>query len=446
MARRLQPKDGYLIMNELVKEATGQSNIKVNDLSSYVSAGETALATGLENVFNALGIVIGRTFVATRPYKAKLALMNAINTGEYTSRFRKISFYSRFAKPSGFFNTDLYTNLANGFTNGQNRDGNNDPQSTKSMWEQCQGMPFEMTFGGSTVWDHGITMYESQMKAALRDPAEMAALVNGILTEHSNDIESTKEAFNRMTLLSRIGAAYLYNEGTNWSKGGSVNLTTAFNAFYGTNYTSAQLRSTYLNEFLAFMVATIRQISDFMTERSTNYHVPFTKTVDGADYSILRHTPYDRQRIYLYEPLFRFAEALVLPEIFRPEYLDLNKQYEGVSFWQDNQIEANRPKVQVRVPFYNPATGQQESSGDIKLDYVVGCISDVDALMVDYQMESAYSTPVEARKGYRTTWLHFAKNAINDPSENFVLLYMDDSGVTPEPGGDDSGSDSGSNT
>ena len=88
------------------------------------------------------------------------------------------------------------------------------------------------------------------------------------------------------------------------------------------------------------------------------YHLPMTKTVDGVSYSILRHTPYDRQRFYLYEPLFIEAEALVLPEIFRPEYLDIKKQYEGVNFWQSNSgDETNRAKVKVRVPFYNKSTG-----------------------------------------------------------------------------------------
>ena len=39
MARVLTPQDGYVIMNDLVKQATGQENIKVTDLSSFVSAG-----------------------------------------------------------------------------------------------------------------------------------------------------------------------------------------------------------------------------------------------------------------------------------------------------------------------------------------------------------------------------------------------------------------------
>ena len=40
MARALNTQDAYALMNALVAEATGQSDISVVDLSSFVSAGE----------------------------------------------------------------------------------------------------------------------------------------------------------------------------------------------------------------------------------------------------------------------------------------------------------------------------------------------------------------------------------------------------------------------
>ena len=107
MARALTPQDCYALMNALVAEATGQSDISVCDLSSFVSAGEKVLATGAENTLNALSLVLGRTIIAVRPYKAKLSGIQAMNTGEYTHRLRKISFYSRKALPAGDWNTDV---------------------------------------------------------------------------------------------------------------------------------------------------------------------------------------------------------------------------------------------------------------------------------------------------------------------------------------------------
>ena len=57
-------------------------------------------------------------------------------------------------------------------------------------------------------------------------------------------------------------------------------------------------------------------------------------------------------------------------------------------------------------------------------------ICDRDGMLTDFQIERADTTPLEARKGYRNTWMHIAKNAICDPTENTIIYYMAD----PAPG------------
>lgn len=431
MARTLTPTDGHAIMNALVKQATGVDNVTSFDASSFISAGETVLATGLENVLNSLNIVLGRTLVAARPYTGKLNRMQAIDTGVYSNRMRKISFYSKYAVADGRHNTNLFTNLADEFTNGQNTTALGAAQSTKSMWEQHQPMPLEMNFGGSTVWQDCITTYEDQLQTAFRSVEDFTRFVAGYLTEHGNDIESQKEAFNRMMLLNKIASTYYYDS-ISATQGQVINLTAAFNARFGTSYTSAQLRSTYLKEFLAFFVATFKNESKFMTERSAYRHLNFAKTVDGEDYAILRHTPYNRQRVYLYAPLFTEAEALVLPEIFRPNYLDLETQYEEVNYWQGI---SSRAEIDVTPAVIDLTTGEQTAADDpVQLEYVVGAIMDEDALMTNYQLDAARTTPIEARKGYYNTWLSIAKNGIDDGSENCVIFIMAD--PEEEPGGE----------
>lgn len=424
MAKALTPQDCYQIMNLIARQATGQSSLQATDASSFVSVGETVLATGMENVFNALNIVLNRLIVASRPYSAKLRLMDAETSGVYSNRVRKVSFFSKDALPDGAHNTQLYTNLADGFTNGQNPDGNGDPQSTKSMWEQHQAMPYEVNFAGSSVWQDCITQYEVQVQAAFRDQAEFARFVAGYMTEHANDIEQQREAFNRMTLLNKIGMTY---DMANIMPGSVKNLTKEFNDFYGTAYTSAQLRSTYLKEFLAFMVATIKEDSDFLTERSAMNHFAATKTVGGVSYSILRHTPRDRQRLMLFSPLFRKAEALVLPEIFNPNYLDIDRQYEPITYWQS---ELQREAINVTPAVFDPSDGTQKAGAAVALDYVVGLLYDVDGMMTDFQLEYSASTPLEARKLFRNVWNTFQRNAINDPTEKTILYIMADYSIS----------------
>lgn len=417
MARVITPTDAHTIMTALVKQATGQESITVVDASSFVSAGETVLATGMENVVKALNIVLGRTLVAARPYSARLKLMQALDTGVYTNRLRKISYYAQDALPDGSHNTNLFTNLAQGFTAGENADTNG-ARSTRSQWEQHQPMPLEMNFAGSSVWQDCITMYDDQLQIAFRDEAEFARFVSGFLTEHGNDIESQKEAWNRLALLNRIGSTYNYH-----NDGSVINLTNEFNVKFGTSYTSAQLRSTYLKDFLAFFVSEFKKVSKFMTERTSRYHNPMEKTVDGIKYNILRHTPYNRQHVYLYSPLFTEAEALVLPEIFRPNYLDIDTQYEEITYWQSID---DRASVNVKPAIFDFETGVQVAADPVRLDYVVGMITDADGLMTNFQMERSDSTPLEARKHYRNVWNTYMKNIIDDPTENCVIFIMAD--------------------
>lgn len=421
MPRTLTQRDISAIITAVGKQATGQANLGTLALSDFVSVGETLLASGTENVYNALSLVAGRTLAAVRPYKAKLGMINALDSGIYAHRLRKISYYSRDPVAAGDWNTQLFTNLADGFTAGEN-DAGSGAQSTKSQWEQRQAYPLELWFGGSSVWQEGLTRYKYQVQQAFRSEADFATFWGGVMTEKGNDIEQQKESFRRMTLLNYIAGIY--------DLGGSraVNLTAAYNTRFGTSYTSAQLRSTYLKSFLEFMTATIKTYSDRMTIRSANFHwSPAKNDAAGNALTILRHTPKDKQRLFLYAPLFREAEAMVLPEIFNPNYLSLDN-YEGVDFWQNFDADgADNAAINVTPAIPNTTTPTAQTTGaNVNLAYVVGVLFDEDACMTDFQLDDAETTPIEARKRYLTTWWSFARNAINDYTENGVVFYMAD--------------------
>lgn len=414
MARGLTARDAYVLMNEIVKEACGTNAISVVDSSSFVSAAETAYSGELENTLNALAIVIGRTLMAVRPYNAKLNIINAINTDMYTNRLRKVSFYSKDSQSTGSLNTQLYfKNLYNGYDN-----GSNGGESTASMWVQDKPVAIQTTFGGSSTWQECLTTYKYQLKNAFRNESEFNTFISGIMTAKANDIEMRKESFNRMLVLNAIGGTYLSTHSEC-----KVNLTDEFNKKFGTKYTSVQLRSTYLKDFMKFFVSRIKQDMRKLTINSKMYHLSLSKTVDGVTYdTILRHTPLDKQRLMLYNPLFIEAESYVFPEIFNTKYLDIGKQYEGIDFWQSISEPS---KVNVKPAITN-TIGKCVEGSEVNLDYVVGLLYDVDALMVDYQLDDVSTTPEEARKHYRNTWWTFCRNAIYDPTENMILYYMAD--------------------
>ena len=420
MARTLTPRDAHALVNLITAELTGQNgSIQKVTTDNFVSVGEEVMAMPKENVYNAISMVLLRTLIAARSVDEDLTIMNALNSGVYSSRMRKISYLSKWAKASGDFNTQLYTNLAAGFTNGQNPDSNNVPQSTKSQWEQCPIVPMELNFGGSSVWEHGLTWYKDQAKNAFTSEADFLRFWDGALVENANDIKREKSSYRRAILLNFI--AGLYDLSVSGTK--VINLTKAFNDKYGTSYTTAQLRTTYYKEFLAFFVSTFKTVSRQMEKSSVNFHLQYSQTINGETFNLLRHTPKSRQRVILYEPMFIDAEAQVLPEIFNPQFLDIDTQYEGLLWWQNE----NAPEAIDVVPSIpDVLNGVQTTGTRVQLDHVVGLIYDEDAMMTDFQLDDVNTTPLEARKRFRNTWYSMARNGLNDFSEKACLFTMED--------------------
>ena len=419
MARTLTVKDGYALINAIAYEALGaNATVQAQDSSSFVSVGEMIIQAGFEQTLDAIGLVLGRTFIATRPYKAKFALINSINSGAYANRIRKISYYIKDALPTGADNTDLYTNFAAGYDN-----GTNSAASVSSMWEQNPPVPLELNFGGSTEWQYCITVYEHQLKVAFTDETKFIEFMNGIMTEVANDIETEKEAFARMTLLNAIGM--VYDGDALYSTGSAINMTTAFNNWFGTSYTTTDLLSQYLTEFLEFFAATVKTVSDFMENRDIKYHAfPVI-----AGHALVRHTPKSRQKMLMLSDFWRKAEAIVKPQIFNPEYLDINN-FEKILFWQ-NVNDPYGVSITPAIPDFDstsPTYGTQIAGDPVALNTVLGFMFDEDAILVDFQLDDVYSTPVEARKRYRNLWHTIRKNAIMDLTEKMVLFYMADEG------------------
>lgn len=417
MAINLTPVDIYPIVNLLVKEATGQNaSISVVDTSTFAQAGEfIAQNATLENTLHALTNIIGKTMFSDRKYTAHLASIQS-DRNAFASLARRIKFYARENEAEGAWNTDLYdSNLKDGVDNTGNGTEKQTGARASSMWKQNAPIPVEIWTGGHKVLLKSTTIYEEQFKVALRDENEFARFTSAIMTEVGNDLASDMEAENRGTLLNYIGG--LYDIGVASMK---LDLTTAFNTEFGTTYTRQELLTTYATEFYAFFVATIKNLSDMMTYRSTKYHAYPVKTIGGVAHHLMEFTPKSKQKLLLYNPMFTNARTRVFPEIFNPSYLDIGN-YEGVMFWQN----INEPtKVKVTPNVLDTATGASKKGAQVALDYVVGVLYDEDALAINYQMERVTETPLEAKKLYRNVFWHYRKSYINDFSSNGILLYM----------------------
>lgn len=420
----ITPKDGYLVLQDAVNQIMGIDAPETIDSTNFVDVGNTVATYSQEIVFNAVNISLGRFVMAVRPIDEEFNIIQAINTKEFNHRFRKISFYSKKTKPSGMFNTDLYTNHKTGYTAGTN--GGN---STPSQWEQNLAIPLELNFGKSTTWQYCVTNLMVDGKYAFQDESEWVQFIEGYMTQHANDMKMEREAFKRITFAGHV--AVNYAAGT--SAGGAAsqgvkNLTKLFNEKFGTAYTSAQLRTTYLKEFLAFFVSEVKKDSKKMRRNNVLYHYYPVITENGEQFHLPRHTPARMQKMVMLDEFWIDAEAFVMPEIFNTEYLDKGN-FETIEYWQ---TPAAPSVIDIKAPI--PAwlntimTGStaSDTTADVKIDYFLGAIFDKDAVLTDMQVQRANTTPIEARKGFSNTWYTFAKSGISDPSEKMILYCMSD--------------------
>ena len=412
-----QIKDAYQVMNSLARQATAQSGIAVTDHTSFIDAGTKTLATGTENVLNTIARTIATVIMQTRPYKGKFSLISA-TFDQFNTRKAKISFYSDDNSPSGAFNTDLNTNIAT---------GNVESSGAGSMWEQKLPRVVERFFLSEAAWDKFYTTPLVQLQNAFNDEGTFVAFMNGVLTEITNDIESTIEARNRSIVADRVAGVYLQHENGVLGDETVVNMTKYFNDTCGTSYTTKQIVENHLTELLELWASKIKIDSDRLEERTKKYHDPMTITENGTDYNVLRHTPKGSQKMFYFKEFFNQARARVLPEIFNPNLIP-ETNGEGVTYWQSSK-DADRMKIKCK-----PALPDGGVSQNVELDMVLGLLFDTDAMGTINQFEGAYTTPVNARHLYTNTFYHYKFGAIQDYTENSIIYIMKDEDTSEEAG------------
>ena len=424
MARRLNVTDGYAWINAMAAEMFGENaTIQAIDGSTFASVGESILQSGIDNVINTLSLVASRDLIAIRPYKAKFSLINALDSGLFANRIRKISYYAKKAVPTGAANTQLFPeNLAMGVDNGVHYDSSTPPvqMSVESMFLQSAPVTYQAWFGGGVEWQYPYTIYEKALKEAFRSPEAWTAFLNGFLVSVANDIETEKEAFSRLTMLTAIAGTFNL---TADMPGSLRNLTTIFNATYGTSYTSNVILEQHFEEFLAVLVSTVKTDSDMLEERSVLYHWSPAKTVGADTYVLPRQTRKEDQRMMMIAKFWNDAEARVLPAIFNDQYLKL-ENFEKVAYWQ-NINDPYAISFTPAIPDTSDPSAQIAGSA-VTQSLVLGCLFDKDAVMVDFHLEDVASSPLEARKKYRTIWNTINKNPLWDATENFIVYYMAD--------------------
>ena len=403
MANTLTPTDVYAIVNAMSKEMYGvNSTLTAFNTSTFATVGENMLRTGYENTVGALSAVIGKTIIAARPYRGKFRIIMKVPQ-EYGLITRKISFYSTQMEPSTDFNTNLAgTQIIDG--------------ASIDPWKITKTYPLEINFAGLKVDQKNYTVFRYQLKQAFQSESSFGSFVSGLLIQIANDLEVMMDAENRLQVLNAIGATY--NVGAARQK---VNLTAAYNAFYGTSKTTADLLGADFESFIKFFVMRLKGDMELMSEYNSLFHIFPAKNDDaGNALTLNRHTPPEARRLLLYMPRIRQAEATIFPSLFNDSYLKL-ENFEGVEYWQNPNLPEN---VSVTPNQLDVSTGQSATGSPVVLDHVLAVLFDRDALATSVHVEDVLTSPVNNKGSYYNVTYHYGKDYQLDQTENMILYYL----------------------
>lgn len=409
-----QINDVHQVMQVLANQATGRSDIAVVDHASFIDAGTKTLATGTDNVLGAIARTIRDVFVVGIPYTGKFSLVNA-SEEKFNDRHANIHFYTKYNEAEGGFNTNLFTNIADGYDNETNGGA-----SAPSQWVQDLPMVVERFFLNEAAWQKRMTTPIAQLQNAFNDEGTFLAFMNGYALNVQNEINTYIEAHNRALVADRIAGIYLQVQNGNLGAECAVNMTKYFNDMEGTSYTTDEILHEHAARFLELFTSKLQIDSERLEEYSAQYHDPMKITENGVvDYYVLSHTPKENQRAFINREILALAKAVVAPEIFGPQFIP-EVQGEKVGYWQSNK-EGSRYAIKCK-----PALPEGAVSSKVELDCVLGLVFDERAMYSHNQFTGMYSTPVEAAKLYKNDIWHFKFGSYTDYLSNSIMYYMAD--------------------
>lgn len=381
------------LLVSLVKQATGQAVLTPTDTSEFVSVAQTALKCGYDPLGTAISQVLSRTIFSIRPYNGKFNILRTSpqKWGAITRKLNPID--------SPWVNDDRF-NIT---------DAQNNPQQLARKNNVLQTV-----FYGANVYQRYYTIYKDQLDNAFSGPDEFAQYITMIVQNNSDQIQQAHEETSRATISNFIAGKVLA------AGNGVIHLLTEYNAALGLTGDAALTATTVLqpDNYLAFiewMYARIKTASDFLTERSLEFHQNVT------DKPVMRHTPYDRQRIFLYQPFYNQISKMVMPNVYNDRYLN-QPYYEGVNYWQS----ISSPTAVNITPAIMAADGTVSAAENpVAVNNVIGLICDEEALGYTPINEWSQPAPFNARFGFQTIYNHFTDKYWNDFTENGIVLLLD---------------------
>ena len=390
------------ILNSLVQQATGRASV-ISTEADFISVAQTALSLGNDVIMNTLSNVLAKTIFAVRPYSASMrGLEKSLpQWGAYMRKFNIVA--SDWKDDDGYKYPVTYdaTQTSNPLGNG----GTVDP------WIINKREFIQTNFLGQSVFEDSYTIFEEQLETAFTGSGEFGQFISMLSTDMSNKIELAKENLSRGLVANFLGGLLAENNSAR-----VVHLLTEYNTATGGSYTATSIMlPANFAPFMKWVYARIAGIASLFREMSTRYQTTLNSK------PVPRHTPYNKQKMYMLGQDRYQIDARVLADTFHDNYLRY-ADVETINFWQG--IET--PDKIIVKPTYTNTSGVVTTAGSaITKTGVFALLFDEDAMGWSMIHQRVLATPVNPRGLYRNMWYHMRLRCFSDNTEKGVVFLLD---------------------
>ena len=396
------------VLASLVQQATGQRVITPSTPGEFVSVATTALKTGYDPILNALSQMWGRTIFSVRPYSRmfKGMEMDMERWGNATRKLsiadKNIEHDARFKYPVGY---DARETPANG-------DG-----VSVDMFSLNKPDVLQTNFYGQAVYENSYTIFRDNLDTAFTSPAEFMRFTSMVAQNRSDKLEQYRENIARGLLANYAGSLLAEAQDTR-----VIHLLTEYNALTGLSLTAQSVyQPDNFAPFMRWVFSRVSVLSKLMRERSEMF-----QTVINNKH-VMRHTPADRLKVYMYTPAMEQMTAMVNSVTYNDDFIKYT-DFEAVNFWQSIKT----PDSISVDPTYTLPDGtvttklpQDSSPAGVVQAGIFGIMFDEDAL--GYAQVNAWNqlTPFNAKGGYWNDFDHVNFRTMQDMTEKGLILLLD---------------------
>lgn len=380
--------DSAAVLDSIVNQATGKTDIASLSASTFMSVATTALGIAPDALLNAISQVISRTVFSIRPYSRKFAGL-FVDEMRWGNHVRKINIGDK----------NWEKNVSYDLTDGQSIDA--DIVSKPDI--------LQTNFYGQCVYSKHYTVFRDQLNIALQNEAEFERFYTMLVQNTMDMIEQCHENTARATICNLIGGK-VKGDASN-----VIHLVTEYNDVTGLTLDSDTVKKPEnFVPFYKWAFSRIKTISGLMTERSLQYHINIT------GHNIMRHTPVRNQRLYLYTPEMNNVESSVFSSVFNEQYLKM-MDYEGVNFWQSIKTPMD---INVKARYIDALGTTVTDTTETATSNIFGVLMDEEAAGITTCGARTAVTPYNARGEYTNVWWHFNDRYWNDFTENAVVFLL----------------------